>query len=600
MKLTFRIGAQAGAGVMVTGRMLGRCFTRGGYGVLAYPEYPSLVRGGHNAYQIRISDNGVSSPLTKCDVLLALNKDAIFYHKDAVVDGGLIIYDEKIDIKEFKLGKKIEEVALPIEKILKDAGANPKMANAVQIGAALAAIDYPIEIFEKVLKDEFGRKGEEIVNKNIAVAKAGYDFVKSKAKPVRDVKPLSRKRRMLVGGNEALALGAVKAGLKMYSAYPMTPASSILHYLFAKEREFNIVVKQTEDEIAAMHYAIGANYTGVRAATGTSGGGFALMTEAMGLAGLSETPVTVFLVQRTGPSTGMPTWTEQADIRFALHASQGDFLRCVIAPGDINECFTLSAEALNIADKYQIPSIVVSDKFLSESYFSTEGFDENIKIDRGKIAKDLSALPPNTRFERYKITKDGVSPRPFPGTKGGNYVATSYEHNETGFSSESFSMRKAQVDKRARKEEYLLKEIPAPKVYGDKNADITIVAWGSMKLPALEALHRLKQDKISANLVHFTFLYPLDEKKVNSVLEKAKHTIMIENNSTGQFAGMLKQYCSWEPNFLLLKYTGRPFYAEEIVEEVEKLKKAGFKGKKEIRVLDKEDLEYYNPQRYGL
>ncbi len=600
MKLTFRIGAQAGAGVMVTGRVLGRCFTRGGYSVLGYPEYPSLVRGGHNVFQIRVSDNGVSSPITKCDVLLALNKDAVFYHKDAVVDGGIIIYDEKIDISEFKLGKKIEKVALPLEKLLKDAGATQRMANAVQIGAALAAIDYPIEIFEGVLKDEFGRKGEEIVKKNIAAARAGYDFVKSKTKPIKSVKPVSKKRKMLVGGNEALALGAIKGGLKFYAAYPMTPASSILHYLFAKEREFNIVVKQTEDEIAAMHYAIGANYTGVRAATGTSGGGFALMTEAMGLAGLSETPVTVFLVQRVGPSTGIPTWTEQGDIRFALHASQGDFLRCVIAPGDINECFSLSAEALNIADKYQIPSIVVSDKFLSESLFSTEGFDENIKIDRGKIVTKLPKLPPNTRFERYKLTKDGVSPRPLPGTPGGLYVATSYEHDETGFSTESFSMRKAQVDKRASKQEYLLKDIPAPKVYGDKNAEFTIVAWGSMKLPALEALHRFKQDKISANLVHFTYLYPLDEKKVKSVLGKAKHTIMIENNSTGQFAGMLKQYVNWEPDFLMLKYTGRPFYAEEIFEEVSKLKKAGFKGKKEIRVLDKEDLEYYNPQRYGL
>ncbi len=527
MKLTFRIGAQAGAGVMVTGRMLGRCFTRGGYNVLGYPEYPSLVRGGHNVFQIRIGDNGISSPITKCDVLLALNKDAVFYHKDAVVDEGIIVYDEKIDISEFKVNSKVGKVALPIEKLLKEAGAIPRMANAVQIGAALAAIDYPIELFEGVLKDEFGRKGEEVVSKNIAAARAGYNFVKSNAKPVRDVKPISNKRKLLVGGNEALALGAVKGGLKFYSAYPMTPASNILHYLIAKERDFNIVVKQTEDEIAAMHYAIGANYTGVRAATGTSGGGFALMTEAMGLAALSETPVTVFLVQRTGPSTGMPTWTEQADLRFALHASQGDFLRCVIAPGDINECFSLSAEALNIADKYQIPSIVVSDKFLSESIFSTSGFDENVKIDRGKIATKLPKLPPNTRFERYKITKDGVSPRPFPGTPGGNYVATSYEHDETGFSSEAFSMRKAQVDKRAGKEEHLLKEIPAPKVYGDKDAEFTLVAWGSMKLPALEALHRFKQKDISANLVHFTYLYPLDEKKVKNALGKAKHTIMI-------------------------------------------------------------------------
>jgi len=600
MKLTFRIGAQAGAGVMVTGRMLGRCFTRGGYSVLGYPEYPSLVRGGHNAFQIRISDNGISSPITKCDVLLALNKDAVFYHKDALDENGVMVYDDKIDISEFKLKKGIQKVALPIEKIIKDAGANPRMANAVEIGAALAAIDYPLEIFEDVLRDEFGRKGEEIVKMNIAAADAGYKFVKSNMKPIKSVKPVSEKRKMLVGGNEALALGAVKGGLKFYSAYPMTPASNILHYLFAKEREFNIVVKQTEDEIAAMLYAIGANYAGVRAATGTSGGGFALMTEALGLAGLSETPVTVFLVQRVGPSTGMPTWTEQADLTFALYASQGDFLRCIVAPGDIEECFTLSAEALNVADKYQIPSIVISDKFLSESYFSTSGFDENIKIDRGKIARKLPKLPPNTRFERYKLTGDGVSPRPFPGTPGGLHVSTSYEHDETGFSSEEFSMRKAQVDKRAKKESYLLKDIPPPKIYGDKNAEITLVAWGSMKLPALEALHRFKQEKIPVNLVHFTYLYPIDSKKVRSVLDKAKHTVMIENNSTGQYAGVLKQYADWEPDFLMLKYTGRPFYAQEIFDEVVKLRKNGFKGKKEIRILDKENLEYYNPQKYGL
>ncbi|NYZ77153.1 2-oxoacid:acceptor oxidoreductase subunit alpha [Candidatus Micrarchaeota archaeon] len=599
MKLTFRIGAEAGAGVMVTGRMLGKCFTRGGYSVLAYPEYPSLIRGGHNVFQIRISDNGACSPSTKCDVLLALNRDAIFYHKDAVGGKGVIIYDEKIDAGEFKIRNDIKKIALPIDRILSDVGASPQMANAVQIGAALAIIDYPLDIFEAVLHDEFGRKGEDIVKKNAAVAKAGYDFIK-KHGMLKGVKPVSKKRKLLVGGNEALALGAVKGGMKFFAAYPMTPASSILHYLCAKERDFNIVVKQTEDEIAAMNYVVGAGFAGVRAATGTSGGGFALMTEAIGLAAESETPVVVFLAQRVGPSTGMPTWTEQGDLRFALHASQGEFLRVVLAPGDIDECFSLAAEAFNLAEKYQIPVLVVSDKFLSESFFSTSGFDENIKIERGKIAKNLPPLPPNTRFKRYEITKDGVSPRPLPGTPNGMHVSSSYEHDETGFSCELFSMRKAQVDKRARKTDYLLKDIPLPGIYGDKNADVTLVAWGSMKLPAIEALQLLKEDGIKANLVHLKCVFPLDAKKVCSLLGMAKHTIMLENNSTGQFAGMLKEYCGWEPDFLLLKYTGRPFYAEEIADEAKRLKKAGFKGEKTIRLLDKEDLEYYNTQRYGL
>lgn len=597
MRLTFRIGAQAGAGVMVTGRMLGRCFTRGGYNVLGYPEYPSLVRGGHNAYQVRISDEEITSPLSKCEVLLALNKDAIFYHKDVMEEGGIIIHDKEIDASQFEIKKGVTLLALPIKELLEKAGGSPLMANALEIGAALATIDYPIEIFESVLRDEFSRKGEEVVAKNIAVARAGYDYVNEHSKPVKDVKPLSEKKKMFLTGNEAIALGAVKGGLKFFSAYPMTPASSILHYLCAYEREFEIVVKQTEDEISAINEAIGANFAGARAATCTSGGGFALMTESMGLAGLSETPLVVFLAQRVGPSTGMPTWTEQADLRFALHSGQGDFLRVILAPGDINEAFELSAEAFNLSEKYQIPVILLSDKFLSESVYSTDGFAD-VKIERGKIVNDLAQLPPNTRYERYKITDDGISPRVFPGTPNGLHVATSYEHDETGFSSESFSMRKKQVDKRAGKLKNLLKDIPEAKIYGDKDADITLVTWGSMKLPASGALRKFKKAGKKVNLIHFSYLFPITMDKIKE-LKKAKHTIMLENNSTGQFTGILKEYCGWTPEFLLLKYTGRPFYADEIFKEVNKIADGGFKGSKVITVLDKEDLEYYNPQRYG-
>jgi len=599
MELTFRIGAEAGAGVMVTGRMLGRCFTRSGYSVLAYPEYPSLIRGGHNVFQIRISDDGVYSPSTRCDVLLALNRAALFYHRNAVNPNGVIIYDEKIDVSEFKLRNDIKKIPLPIDKILSDAGASPQMANSVQIGAALAVIDYPFDIFEGVLHDEFGRKGKEIVEKNALVGKIGYDFVK-KHGILREIKPLSKKRKALITGNEALALGAVKSGMKFFAAYPMTPASSILHYLCAKERDFNIIVKQTEDEIAAMNYVVGASFAGVRAATATSGGGFALMTEAVGLAAESETPVVIFLAQRVGPSTGMPTWTEQGDLRFAIHSSQGEFLRVVLTPGDVNECFSLSAEAFNLAEKYQIPVLVLSDKFLSESLFSTDGFNDNIKIERGKIARDLPLLQPNARFKRYEITSDGVSPRALPGTPNGMHVSSSYEHNETGFSTELFSERKAQVDKRARKINGLIKDVPSPKVYGDKKAEVSLITWGSMKLPAMEGVHILNKEGINANMIHFSCVFPLDGKTVCSLFKNAKHTIIFENNSTGQFAGMLKEYCDCEPDFIALKYTGRPFYAEEIAEEVKQLKKKGFKGEKIIRVLDKEDLEYYNTQRYGL
>ncbi len=598
MEFICKIAGQAGLGIMVTGRMMAKCFTRGGYNVIGYPEYPSLVRGGHNVVEVAVSDKDIHSPRQRCDAVIALNRDAVFYHKDFLNKDGIIIYDEALDISAFKIPKGVKTLAVPLMKLIEKAGGSVKMKNTVALATALALVDYPFEVLAKVIEDEFRRKGEDIVEKNIAAAKEGYEYLKANnGKFPITLKPLSKKRRVLVGGNEATALGAVKGGMKFYSAYPMTPASSILHYLFANERKFNILVKQTEDEIAAMNYTVGAAFAGVRAMTGTSGGGFALMVEALGMAALSETPIVAALVQRIGPSTGMPTWTEQGDLRFALHASQGDFLRVVLAPGDVEECFQLGAQAFNLAEKYQLPVIIISDKFLGETVFSCDRFDESkVRIERGKIAKGLPALPPNTRYKRYKLAKDGVSPRAFPGTPNGIHVGTSYEHDETGFSSKSFVMRTKQVDKRAAKIKGLLKDIPAPKVYGPKKADVTIICWGSHKLPALDALAMLE----GVNIVHFSHLFPLDKGKTMKVLKGCKKTVMIENNSTGQFAGMLKQYCDFEPDFLILKYDGRQFFVEQIVEQVKRLRKSGFKGSREIRIVEKEDLEYYNPQRHGL
>ncbi|MFH1394519.1 MAG: 2-oxoacid:acceptor oxidoreductase subunit alpha [Candidatus Micrarchaeota archaeon] len=602
MLFSCKIGAQAGAGVMVTGRMMAKCFTRGGFNVIGYPEYPSLVRGGHNVVEVLVSDNGVKSPRQKCDLVIALNRDAVFYHKDFLNTGGVILYDEVLDISAFELPSGVKAIAVPLKKLIEEAGGMERMRNTVALASALALVDYPFEILAGVIEDEFKRKGGEIVQKNIAAAKAGYDFLKAKNEDFQlKLKPLSKKRMMLVSGNEAVALGAVKGGMKFYSAYPMTPASSILHYLFANERNFNIVVKQTEDEIAAMNYTTGASFAGVRSMTGTSGGGFALMVEALGMAALAEAPIVAALVQRVGPSTGMPTWTEQADLRFALHASQGDFLRVILAPGDIEESFLLSAEAFNIAEKYQLPVIIISDKFLAETVFSCESFnDESVKIERGKVVDKLPALPPNTRFKRYELTKDGVSPRVFPGTPNGMHVGTSYEHDETGFSSESFIMRTKQVDKRAAKLPGLLKDLPGPKLYGPKKADVTLITWGSHKMPALDALEMLKEEGVKANLLQFSVVHPLDPAKVQKALSVAGKTILIENNSTGQFAGILKEHCGFEPDFLMLKYDGRQFFAEQITEQVARLAAKKFRADKEIRVVEKEDLEYYNPQRHGL
>jgi len=587
---------------MITGRLMVKCFTRGGYHVVGYPEYPSLVRGGHNTVQVRVSDRPIHSPVQYQDLLVALNKDALFYHMNTMASGGSIVYDEMIDAAKFTLRPDVKMHPLPLAKLAQNAGGTEQMKNTAALGATLAMIDYPFDILEGIIHDELARKGEDIIRVNVMAAKAGYDHAKANGiKCAKTVRPLSGHRSIIITGNEAIALGAVRGGMKFFAAYPMTPASSILHYLIENERKFSLVVKQTEDEIAAMNYAIGAAYAGVRTMTGTSGGGFALMTEALGMAAMSETPVVVVIAQRIGPSTGLPTWTEQGDLRFALHASQGDFPRIILAPGDVQECFFMTAQAMSLAEKYQIPVIILSDKHLSETVFSTAQFDQSkVKIERGKLVKKLPQLQPMERWGRYALSKDGISARVFPGTPNGNHVASSYEHDERGFSTESFAMRTKQVDKRASKAKAMAKEMPMPVIYGHDGAEVTLVGWGSMKLPVLDALPLLEKAGIKAKFVHFTHLFPLDWKAVKKLMKKAKKLVIVENNSTAQFAGMLRQYAAVKMDATLLKYDGRPFFPEQVAEEVVKLKGTGYRARKPVTVVEKEDLEYYNTQKYGL
>lgn len=601
MEFTWMIGAEAGAGSMVTGRTLAKVFARGGYHVIGYPEYPSLIRGGHNTYQIRLSDKKIHSPVKRNDVVVCLNRNGIVFNRDSISKGGVLIYDSELDVAGIKMPEGVNIFPVPLKQIVEQNGLDPRMANTITVGISLGLIDYPLDDFFHLLEKEFSRKSREIVDLNIRAAKAGYDYVKKNFKGHFSIKfkPIKKDgRQIVIGGNEAFALGAVAGGVKLFAAYPMTPASSVLHYLADKERDFNIVVKQTEDEIAAVEYAIGAAYAGVRAGTSTSGGGFSLMVESLGLSALSETPVVVFLAQRPGPSTCMPTWTEQGDLRFALHASQGEFLRAILAPGTVDEEFYLGAEAFNIAEKYQIPVIVMSDKFLSESHFSAERFDPGkVKIERGEIASRPKALKPLERFERYKLTRSGISPRAFPGTPNGMHVATSYEHREDSFSSENFEMRVSMVDKRAKKQKLLEKEIPLPKIYGKKDAPISIICWGSQMLPAVDALPMLEAKGIHANVVHFSYVYPLP-KKIRAALRSAKHTISIENNSTAQFTGMLREYLSFRPNVIALKYDGKQFFPEEVAKVVEEAKQNGFR-RKTVRVVDEGEYEYYNPAAYS-
>jgi 2-oxoglutarate ferredoxin oxidoreductase subunit alpha len=442
----------------------------------------------------------------------------------------------------------------------------------VGIGAALAAIDYDFSYMEGVIRSTFGKKNPEIAEANVGSARAGYDFVidKSKCSVHKAIDPLGgAPKRMLLTGNDAIALGALKGGLRWYSAYPMTPASSILHFMAAHEADMGIIVRQTEDEIAAANMAIGANYAGVRAMAATSGGGFCLMSESVGLAAMSETPMVYVLCQRPGPSTGLATRHEQGDLQFALNASQGDFVRVVLAPGDVNEAFYHTFNALNLAERFQVPVIVISDRVLSESFSTALPFDiRGMELQRGKllVQEELDKI---RDYRRYLDSDDGVSPRAIPGMRGGLHVASGDDHYETGETNEDPEVRTKLMDKRFKKLASLINEIPGPRLYGPQEADATIVTWGSGKGPCMAAMDILLEKGKSVNLLHFIYLKPFPRERALEQLSKCKLIIDVEGNRTSQLDRLMREELRIGAHKKIRKYDGRPLFVEQLAAQIE-------------------------------
>ena len=475
---------------------------------------------------------------------------------------------------EVEIPEDVRMYPVPLAKIAKDSGGEI-MRNTVAIGASFALIDFDLEILNNIIKENFTRKGEHIVSGNIDASKAGYDYVKNNF-PDDFVHQIQKKEvtgKMFISGHEALAMGAIKSGCKFYAAYPMTPASSLLHVMAANEKKYNIVVKHTEDEIGAINMGIGAGYAGVRAMVGTSGGGFSLMVEGFGLAAQTETPLVIVESQRPGPATGMATHSGQADLRFMLHASTDEYPRLIIAPGDVNECFYKTVEAFNMAEKYQTPVVIMTDKYLGESYHTVEEFNEEIEIDRGEILTE-EELEKDEDFKRYKVTESGISKRSLPGQKHGTYVASSYEHDEYGFEREEEEIRVAMHNKRFRKFETMSKEIKHPELVGDENADVTLIFWGSTKGPVLEAQKILKNRGITMNYLQVLYLSPFPEEIVKNVFNTSKKCIIIEGNKTAQLNGLIRENCLIDIPNKILKYDGRGFNPQDIVDGVEKIKES--------------------------
>jgi len=574
--INVKIGGEAGFGIMTTGLLMGKIATRSGFYAFEYPEYPSLIRGGHNVVAIRISDKKVYSQEKKVDILVCLNEETLKLHQDEMEDGGMIVLDqEKTGNSNVQTsGKNISFIHLPFSQILKNNSLPNVMINNIALGALVSLLGADFEILESLIKENFARKGEDVINKNVTASKYGFDFIKDKYPtgfPQKIPKKDNVTPQMYLTGNEMIGLGAIAAGCKFYCAYPMTPSSTLLHYLAAHAEKSGMVVKHAEDEIAVINMALGASWAGVRSMVGTSGGGFALMVEGVSLAGMTETPIVIVMGQRPGPATGMPTWTEQGDLLFVLHSGHGEFPKIILAPGDIEEAYKLTIEAFNLADKYQTPVFLMGDKYLQEGHQSIEKFkvqSSKFKVDRGKLLT-RDELMNKKDYKRYLITPDGISPRAIPGMKNSLHQANSYEHTEDGHTTEDAIEREKQVDKRNKKmATFLSRDVKLPKLYGAVDAPLTVISWGSMKGPILQAMYDRPK---KFNLLHFSYLWPLPKDELTEILKSLKETLLVENNSTGQLGQIITMITGIEIKNKLLKYSGRPFYPEEILGKVNQL-----------------------------
>jgi len=566
------IGGEAGFGIMSAGKLISLSFMRGGLYVFTSAEHPSLIRGGHNYVQVRVAEKPVHSHSDKLNMIIALNQETYEKHRDRLSPDGGVVYDEenvKTGAKK-PLNENQKSFIVPFNSISRDIIEKTILRNVSALGAVFSVCGYPIDFFLNALQKLFEKKGQDIVNANIKAAKEGYEYIKNHYKEdfAYKLNPTNSKQKMLINGNEAVSLGAIKAGCKFLSAYPMSPASSILHYIAGKSREYGIITVQVEDEIAAINMAIGASFAGARSMTSTSGGGYALMVEGLGLAAMTETPLVLIECQRPGPSTGLPTRTEQGDLRFVIHASHGEFPRVVVAPGDVDECFYLTADAFNFAEKYQIPVTVLSDAYLADSFKSVEKFDQsNVKIDRGKFLseEDLKTME---NYYRHEHTDDGISPRALPGKKNGIFTTTGNVHYIDGHISEDRENRTKMVDKFYKKLEKLKNEIPPPELTGKKDADIMLIGWGSTKGPILEAMKMLKKDNISSSYLQIVYLCPFPSDKAKEIIGQAKSTLIIENNKTAQLESLLRENSGISVENKLLRYDGRPVTPEQIYEKV--------------------------------
>ena len=573
---TVAIGGAAGDGVREAGTNLGQFLTKLGFEVFVSFDYPSLIRGGHNFSRISFSKEKIYNDYSKIDVLIALNDETMHLHKNELNDGA-VVFSDKFDGEDLKMFGQ-NAVLLPIAKTAQDLNAPAITRTSVALGAICYLLDLPFGEMNQILRRVFKEKGYEI---NVILAEKGYKYLENlgfrhsrRMEHGSDHLEMSESRHFgredggkeLVDGNTAFAKGLLAAGLDFYIGYPMTPSTSILHYLAKQQKEKSVKVIHPENEIAVINMALGAAYAGKRVAIGTAGGGFALMQEAFALAGMSETPIAIAVSQRQAPATGSPTHTAQGDLKFVINSGHGEFPRIVIAPGDPEEAFKAGADALNLTWKYQIPAIVLLDRHLSENSSTNILGASKIPVEKGKITEKI-----NGEYKRYQITEDGVSEVAFPGTLNAVIKATSYEHNESGISTEDPKIVKAMGDKRFSKLKQLEKEFSkydTVKTYGDPKSKNIVVFWGSTKGAVLEAGKYLKKQP---KFLQILWMSPFDAEKVAENLKNTKKIIIIENNRAGQLASIIREKIGINIENKILKYDSLPFDIVELAKQLNEI-----------------------------
>ena len=563
------IGGEAGQGVATPGDVLARIFVRRGLHLNTYNAYQSIIRGGHIFLTVRISDQEIYTHGDKLDLLLCLNQDTMNRHLGLMGPGSKVIYNGDT-LSPGEAADGVELCPMPVLE-LTNHSRNRLLQNTLAVGAIMELQGLDFQVLEESLTLRFQRQGQSVVDENVGVARAGYDYAKANFQAFTDSPPVGPKPLAVWSGNEALAMGGAAAGVKFYAAYPMSPATGILHWMAQNARNLGIMVRQVEDEIAVSNMVIGAAHVGVRAMCATSGGGFALMSEAVGAASMMEIPVVYINVMRAGPSTGVPTKTEQGDLWQILGASQGDFERFVVAPYHALDAFNSLPQLFNLTDKYQCPGLLISDLLISEGRYSfdPEAIDMHPAIDRGEIITEDSS--PNG-YKRYENTESGISPRALPGTEGYLHVAATDEHDEDStLISDEFTnphIRRMMVEKRARKFSHAVEQIEPPKLEGPEDAEVTLIGWGSTYGVIKEAIQQLVERGVKVNHLPIKWIVPFHGDVVAEVFSRSKRTIIVENNYSGQFARYLRSETGLAANGHIRKYDGEPFAPHHIVDGV--------------------------------